>query len=409
MVVATPAVSARWQFGLGRENGLIFWALIFLEAAFGSYWALWPIWIETLHAPVALVGALLGLGGVLRLFALLPSAWISRRFGLKRVMIVARSIATVGIFSAALAPSWPWLLPALLGMAVGDLAFPLASTFVARNAGEQRVRAFAIIFTTGPSVSLLVTPLLSGALVATFGLRAPFVTAAAFSLISIALMSRLRTVLPQDDDGDTREGGYRGLLRVPGLPLLLVLQLLTFFAIGMGTSLLSIFLHEAMGYSESIIPPMTALTAVGSIAFSTTVARSARLSSAPLRAVAITVGVTACAFLLFLRADLLPVVLVAMTLRGGFFAAWPLYAAALGEATPERLRPHVFAMSEILAGTGFVLAPVAAGPLFEVRPELPLILAATLIAPLVIAIGSRASQSSIQREDTGPLSAERKR
>lgn len=389
MVVATPAARARWQFGLGRDNGLIFWALMFLEAAFGSYWALWPIWIEELNAPVALVGVLLGLGGVLRLFALLPSAWLSRRFGLKRVMIVARSIATAGIFSAALAPSWPWLLPAVVGMAVGDLAFPLASTFVARNAGEQRVRAFAIIFTTGPSVSLLITPLLSGALVATLGLRAPFVTAATFSLISIMLMSRLRAIPPLDDDDDPREDGYRGLLRVPGLPILLILQFLTFFAIGMGTSLLSIFLHEAEGYSEAAIPPMTALTAVGSIAFSTTVARSARLSGAPLRAVAITVGVTACSFLLFLRAETLLVVLIAMTLRGGFFAAWPLYAASLGEATPERLRPHVFAMSEILAGTGFVLAPVAAGPLYEIRPELPLILAAAMIAPLVVAIGAR--------------------
>jgi MFS family permease len=124
MVIATPAARARWQFGLGRENGLLFWALIFLEAAFGSYWALWPIWSEELNAPVTLVGALLGLGGTLRLFALLPSALLSRRFGLKRVMIVSRAVATVGIFSAALAPSWPWLLPALLGMAVGDVALP---------------------------------------------------------------------------------------------------------------------------------------------------------------------------------------------------------------------------------------------------------------------------------------------
>ncbi len=389
MVVATPAASARWQFGLGRENGLIFWALIFLEAAFGSYWALWPIWIEELNAPITLVGALLGLGGVLRLFALLPSAWLSRRFGLKKVMITARAIATVGIFSAALAPSWPWLLPALLGMAVGDLAFPLASTFVSRNAGEQRVRAFAIIFTIGPSVSLLVTPLLSGALVATFGLRAPFVTAAAFSLTSIVLMSRLRTVPPPEDDGRGRDSGYRGLLRVPGLRLLLVLQFLTFFAIGMGTSLLSIFLHEAKGYSEAVIPPMTALTAVGSIIFSTIVARSARLHGAPLRAVAITIGITGCSFLLFLRADLLLFVLVAMTLRGGFFAAWPLYSAALGEATPERLRPHVFAMGEILAGTGFVVAPVIAGPLYEIQPELPLLLAAGMILPLAMVIWAR--------------------
>ncbi|HEX5166734.1 MAG TPA: MFS transporter [Thermomicrobiales bacterium] len=400
MVVARPAAGARWQFGLGRENGLLFWAVTFLEAAFGSYWALWPIWIEELNAPITLVGLLLGLGGILRLFVLLPSAWLSRRYGLKRVMIVARSIATIGIFSAALAPSWPWLLPALLGMAVGDLAFPLASTFVARNAGERRVRAFAIIFTTGPSTSLLITPLLSGALVATLGLRAPFVAAAIFSLISIALMSRLRTVPPPDDD-DSSTGGYRGLLRVPGLPLLLGVQFLTFFAIGIGTSLLSIYLHEAMGYGEAVIPPMTALTAIGSITFSTIVARSSRLSGSPLRAVAIMVGVTASAFLLFLRADLLPFALLAMTLRGGFFSAWPLYSAALGEMTPDRLRPHVFAMCEILAGTGFVLAPVVAGPLYEIQPELPLLLAAAMVTPLALLIGARANTSTEPAVDAG--------
>lgn len=394
MVVAAPAANARWQFGLGRENGLMFWALTFLEATFGSYWALWPIWIEKLDAPVTLVGALLGLGGILRLFALLPSAWLARRFGLKRVMIAARLIATIGIFSAALAPSWPWLLPALLGMAIGDIAFPLAATFVAGNAGERRVRAFAIVFTIGPSIALLATPLISGALVATLGLRAPFVTAALFSLISIMLMSRLRTAPTSQDEGDASGDGYRALLRVPGIRLLLGLQFLTFFAIGLGTSLLSIFLHEAKGYSEAIIPPLTALTAVGSIVFSTIVARSNRLSGEPLRAVAITIGVTACSFLLFLRAELLPFVLVAMTLRGGFFAAWPLYTAALGEVAPQRLRPHVFAMGEILAGTGFVVAPVIAGPLYEYNPDLPLILAAAMIAPLVFIIGTRTIRPS---------------
>jgi hypothetical protein len=79
MVVARPAAGARWQFGLGRENGLLFWAVTFLEATFGSYWALWPIWIEKLNAPIALVGALLGLGGILRHYALQTSARLTRR------------------------------------------------------------------------------------------------------------------------------------------------------------------------------------------------------------------------------------------------------------------------------------------------------------------------------------------
>lgn len=375
----------RWQFGLGRENALIFWAMIALEASFGCFFALWPLWIEELNAPVTTVGLMLGLGGILRLFVLLPSAWLARRFGLKHSLMVARAIASVGILSAAFAQDWTWLFPALLGMAIGDLAFPLVSTFVSANAGENRVRAFAIILTTGPSVSLMVTPLLSGLLVELWGLRAPFVAAGIFSAISVYCFSKLHPVEPQVADTEPH-GGYGGLLRVPGLPLLLVLQFLTFFALGMGTSLLSIFLHEQKGLSESVIPPLTSATAVGSIICSIIVARSRRLTSAPLKAVAGATGLAAAAYLLFLGANAIPLIVVAMTLRGGFFTAWPLFSAVLGEATPERLRPHVFALGEILAGTGFVIAPVFAGQLYDIRPELPLMVAVAMLLPLVFVL-----------------------
>lgn len=388
----------RWQFGLGRENALVFWAMIFLEASFGSFFAIWPLWIEELGAPVTTVGLMLGAGGVLRLFALLPSAMLARRFGLKRVVIAARVLASVGIAGAALAPDWRWLFPTLLGMAIGDMAFPLVNNFVSANAGEQRVRAFAIILTIGPSISLMVTPLLSGGLVSLFGLRAPFVMAAVFSTISVLIFMRLRAVVPVAVDEERGHASYGELLRVPRLPMLMTLQFLTFFALGMGTSLLSIYLHEAKGYAESVIPPMTSLTALGSIAFSMVVARSTRLANAPLRAVAIAISASALSYGLFLRAELLLVVLAAMTLRGGFFAAWPLFAAVLGEATPERQRPHVFAMGEILSGTGFVLAPVIAGQLYDIRADLPMLVAIAMLVPLIVVLGVLRATSHPQHD-----------
>src|SRR5687768_9638100 len=108
----------RWQFGLGRENGLTFWAMVLLEASFGCFFALWPLWIEELDASIGLVGLLLGLGGVLRLCTIGPSAALARRFGVKRLIIGARLIATVGFVWAAGAQHWTWLLPAMLTNAI---------------------------------------------------------------------------------------------------------------------------------------------------------------------------------------------------------------------------------------------------------------------------------------------------
>ena len=369
----------------------------FLEASFGSFFAIWPLWIEKLGASIGTVGLLLGLGGVLRLFALAPSAWLSRRFGLTRVLVAARSVATFGILSAAFAPSWPWLLPAIVGMAIGDMAFPLVSTSVTLNAGAQRVRAFAVILTMGPSVSLMLTPLLSGGLVALWGLRAPFVASACFSAVSVGFFTRLRPLATPVDEPHEVGVTYRAVLRHGQVGKLLGLQLATFFALGMGTSLLSNFLHDNAGYAESTVAVMVSATAFGSIIFSMLITRSPRLSHQPLRAVALTVSSAALSYLLFLRADLLPLVLLGLVLRGGFFAAWPLYAAVLGEATPARMRPHVFALGEILAGGGFVAAPIFAGQLYAVRPELPFYCAVAMLVPLVVVLArfhlSRAADS----------------
>jgi MFS family permease len=365
---------------LGRENGLTFWGMIFLEASFGSYFALWPLWIEELGASITLVGLLLGLGGILRLGFLLPSAMLIRRFGLLRLLLAVRLVASAGILWAAFAQEWWWLLPAQLGMACGEMAFALIPNSIAANAGRNRVRAFAIVMTMGPSVSLLLTPVLSGGLVSVWGLRAPFVAAAAFSLVSVAFFAWLKPVTVSADERSAP------LRRVNGLPRIFALQLATFFGLGLGTSLVPNYLRDEAGYAESTIAVMTGATALGSIVFAVVVARSARFTHAPLRAVAIAVGFAMLAYLLLLVPDYLALVLVALTLRGGFFAAWPLYSAVLGEAADERLRPHAFAMGEILAGTGFILSPILAGPLYDIRPDLPLICSAILLAPLIVTL-----------------------
>lgn len=378
----------RWQIGLGRENGLAFWGMIFLEACFGSFFALWPLFIEDLGASVTLVGWLLGLGGILRLFVLVPSAGFVRRWGVKRVLIACRVIATVAIFWAAFAQEWWWLFPTLAGMAIGEMAFPLASTHVASHSGGNRVRAFAIVMTIGPSVSLMATPLISGGLVELWGLRAPFVAAAIFSVIAINFFARFAPDGPatRSSGASFPHTGYREVFQVRGLPRLMVLQFMTFLALGIGTSLLSIYLHDEAGYSEARVAALTAFTAVGSIAFAAVVARSSWLHQRPLTAVAITCGLASLGYALFLVPDLLPLVLVGLVLRGGFFAAWPLFSAVLGEATPAGMRPHAYALGEILAGTGFIGAPIVAGLLYSVDPRLPLGVAVAMLVPLVFTL-----------------------
>src|SRR5215213_9701895 len=113
------ASSMRWQWhiGLGRELGLAFWATVFLEATFGAYISIWPLWIERLGAPITVVGLVLGASGLLRLLTLAPSAALADRIDPRRLILAARSLTALGMITAAFATHWTMLAPMVIGSA----------------------------------------------------------------------------------------------------------------------------------------------------------------------------------------------------------------------------------------------------------------------------------------------------
>ena len=122
----------------------IFWGLLFLEATFGAYASIWPLWIERLGAPIAIVGFVLGVGGFLRLFVLARSAAIADLFGYRRTIVVARLVAFGGFTGAAFSTHWTQVMLVVVAFAVGEMIFPLVQMIVAAEAGDQRMRSFAI-------------------------------------------------------------------------------------------------------------------------------------------------------------------------------------------------------------------------------------------------------------------------
>jgi len=377
----------RWQFGLGRENGLLFWAMMAIEGSFGAYMPIWPLYIEELGAPIALVGLLLGVSGLIRLFILLPTATLARKLGGKRLMLIARSVTAVAVLGVAVAPSWQWLLPAMLGIAAGSMAFPIIMALVAANAGEsERVRSFSYIITIGPSTAMILAPLISSLLISQFGLRAPFFFSALLTLLSVAVISRLSEVAePALEADDTeRPGSFRSALSHPPLRTTLLLMFMTVFAAGLGASLLPNYLRDSAGYSDDLISLLFSVQAVGSITFGALVIRNSRFSAAPLRGAAVAVSAVGMAYLLFLVPSVAPLVVLAFLMRGGMFGSFSLFTSHLGAVTRPRDRHYAFTLSEIFIVTGFSASPIIAGMLFNIWPALPLIVGASLIAPVVL-------------------------
>ena len=384
-----------WHLGLGRELGNVFWAMVGVEAAFGAYMGIWPLWIEALGAPVTVVGLVLGSSGLLRLGTLGPSAALAERFGTRRLILLARAAAGLGMLSAALATHWTQLFVMVACSAIGELAFPLTQSHLAAHAGEQRVRAFTLVFNVGPAAALGLSPLVAGILVAAFGMRAAFVFAALCTAFSIAFFSRLSRDKRPEDGERAAGSSYREALADRPVRRLVLLQFTTIFVLALGVSFVPTFLADERGLTPATISMLGAVGSIGSVLFGLVVARTVRLQRAPLAAVAIAVALVATTLSVLATSHALWLIILSFLGRGGLFSAWGLFVAGIGEVVAERHRARSFALSEMMGGTAFSFAPMLAGQLYALRPVLPLA-SAVVLAVLLIPVLLRGQRTMVR-------------
>lgn len=372
-----------WHLGLGREIGFIFWGIVMVEASFGAYVGIWPLWIEALGAPITVVGFVLGSSGILRLVFMAPSAGLTDRFSPTRMIVVVRLAAAIGLITAGLAMHWTQLLPMVIGGALGDVAFPLVQAQLARLAGDQRVRAFTLVFNVGPAVAFGIAPFLSAGLIALYGMRAAFIFAGVCSLLSVVILSRIPSP-PREEAATRQRSSYREALAQPTVKPLITMQFGVIFALGLGISLLATFLADQRGMSPAIVAMLGGIGSAGAVVFGLIIARSTFLQKNPMTGVVIAMLMVMASLAVVLSTHMVWLIALAFIGRGGLWSAWGLFGAALSEVVEDdRVRPRVFTLSEMLAGSGFSTSPIVSGQLYAIRPELPLLASMGLSAALI--------------------------
>jgi MFS family permease len=379
--VEQAVTEPRWQVGLGRENGLAFWAMMLLEGSVSAYWIFLPLYVAYLGANPAQVGAIVGLWGILRLVFLAPSGTLIERFPARSLIIWSRAANVVGLVFMAALPVW-WLLPLpLLFIGAGTIAFPAISKTIAAAAGEERTRAFALIYTVSPGIATVLAPLLAGFVAQVVGLRAILLVAACFSVASIAIFWTRHPAAERLAD-DAPAATYREALACAPVRALTFWQAATLLVLTLGATLVPNYLHDVRGLDFDRIGQLGSVAAIGSILLGLLFSRLRPLRR-PLPGITVAVACTAAAFaILIVSGSLLPVAL-AFLLRGGYNVAWSLYYAAFGDVTPPRLYGRAFVLSEFSGGVGLAVAPFLAGPLYAWQPAAPLAFAFVACLPLI--------------------------
>lgn len=374
----------RLGFGLPRDIALIVWGMIIWGLGVGLFINLWSLFIEELGGSPTQIGIILGLQGFLRLAIMLPSGVAADRYSRRTMIWGATAMSVPNVLIFFFSSAWWHLIPGLVFGALAQVSIPAISSYLAEvTTPRQRPRAFAMVYTIGPSASLIIAPIIGGMLSDWTSLQFLFLPTAVLFAISTVVFLKISD-LPHPP-GPTNEpaGTYRDALRDHSVLMASLLQMLTLFVLTMGITFVPNYLKDHGGTSNSAIGYFGAITAAGSILLSVIISRTSWLS--PSRGIAIgsaSVGITCVIVVLTGNIYLLS---LAFLFRGGFNIAWTQFAAVLSETVPKRIRGRSFAMAEFLGGIGFSVAPIIAGPLYELDPTLPMVVTAVGAPVLIVA------------------------
>jgi MFS family permease len=377
------------SFGLPRVIVPAFFAMICVEGSLGAYSSVWPLWMERLHADVAIIGILLGAPGFLRMIVVGPSAALADRIGPRRLMLASRVLASLAYLGAFFATDWKQLLPVIVLMAAAEVVFPVAQSYVGHHAPQdERMRSLTLVFNVGPAVALALSPLLSGGIVALLSIRWAFLLASLLSFLALLSFFRLEQDIPHDPERhDRSQSTYREALSQRPVQVLLALQGAMIFSLSLGVSLIPTFLEDVRHLDPSTIALLAAFPAVGSIVFGLLAARTRVIQAHPLWGVALAVTQTAAGLVIFHQVGNPFVLAAAFFMRGGFFSGWVLFISAIGVVSDPAHRSRCFAASETIGGVTAALGPIVAGVLYSQRNVLPFEVAiafALVLLPVLI-------------------------
>lgn len=368
----TRVAVGRWlRVGLAGNAALLFWAVFFLQAAFGTSDRFKPLYIESLGAKPALVGVLLGTGEAIRLTFLIASGPLSDRIS-PRLLINCRWLAVANALVFLFAARWWQLFPAFVFQATANLAWPSVSRVIDESGDEaSRAHRFLMVYTIAASVPLLVAPLAGGVLAERFGLRSVFVVLTVGLIVSGGFFSRVR---PVGRATRNPSGGYLAVLRHRPTALLSALAVAGQFSAYLGLTLAANYLHNERGFSVGAIGAFGTLVAAGGVVSGLAVSRVPRLGRS-LNGTLLTFALLPPVFALMLGGRSVAVVGGAYLCWGFASVAQQTFFGAVGEVAPVHLRVRGFALLEVAFSSGQMLAGFAAGALYGLHPALPLWLA----------------------------------
>lgn len=372
------------------------------------------------------VGLVLGVRNFSQQGMFLLGGTLADRLGCKRVMVAGCVLRTAGFGLLGLVHTLPALIAASAATGfAGALFNPAVRAYLAREAGERRVEAFAL-FNVFYQVGMLVGPLVGLALIA-LNFRAVCTVAAllflGLTVVQIRALPDRRAAEPPQ-----AEAGARGVLAdwrtvVANRPFLL------FSAAMIGSYVLSFQIYLALplqahraapGSGDGVTTVLFALSAAVAAAGQLRITGWARARWSPQRAIVYGITLMGAAFtplllagpspqgggLLTRTAALAPLILAAGLLALGTALVYPFEMDTVVSLSGGRLVATHYGLYNTVSGIGITLGNLATGAVWDAsasQPRLPWLALSAVGAACATAVAALARTGRLRPAAVRPV------
>jgi MFS family permease len=330
-----------------------------------------PIYLEQLGADPIAIGSILGGFGLAMTVSHIPAGYLADRVGRKPLLVAAWVLGMLATWTMALAGTLAVFVAGLLLYGITLFVMSPLQSYVAAARGRLSVGRAITLMSAGFNLGAVIGPWLGGRIGDQLGIRQTYVIAGLIFIVSTVIILFIH---PQPVEKVPSSGNDRGWMYSPRYKVYMGVIFLAIFATYLPQPLTPNFLSNQGGLNLSQVGSLYSVASVGVVVL------NLALGALPAR-VGFLLGQAAVGIfsLLLWSAAGLAGYLPAFLLLGGFRTAKALGMAQVRELAPSERMGLAFGLSETVAATAVVMAPLVAGYLYSINPRAMYPVAGSLI------------------------------
>ena len=345
---------------MSRDLKIVSAAMLTWGFGEGMFYIFQPLYIQQLGADPILIGAILGVNGLVMTGAQIPSGYLADRIGRRPLMWFSWICGVIATWMMAFAPSLGYFVAGMLMYGLTSSVMAPLNTYVQGVRGKWSVGKAVSFVSASYNIGGILGPIIGGLVGEIFNLRMVYYSSGVvFTLSTLIILFASKQVV---QDQAPLEGSNRLLKNKQFLGMLVVI-FLVMFAVTLPQPLAANYLQDLRGLSLGRIGQLGSLGALGSVLlmliFGHLNAGTALMIGQ--------VGVMLFAFLLW-RGGSVIWYGVGFIFLGGYRLCRAMTVALVRPVVQERQVGLAFGIVESLNSLAFMIAPVLAGFLFDWRP-----------------------------------------